>query len=276
VPIVKNGVQIKSLTEWEALAPPKSAKQWVDGRSAKESARAWLEGNGINLPFEVHAALSRHVEFGQVGEWDAEPESRLRFDNFAGEPRNSDLSVLARDSEGRHFLIAVEAKADEPFAATIAGTLTAVKKRHLKNGRSNGATRVQQLIEAILGPAAKDDPCIYELRYQLLTACAGAICEAERRGCNRAIVLIQEFISDVTSDKCHERNARDLNAFVKRLSNGAVPTILDGEIAGPFVVAETPLFGVKVRLFIGKVTRNVRTCGREPISTGSNHKSQLM
>jgi hypothetical protein len=101
VPITKNGIQIKSLLEWKALAPPKSAKQWVDGRSAKESARAWLEGNGINLPFEVHAALSRHVEFGGVGEWDAEPEARLPFDKFTGEPRNSDLAVLARDSEGQ-------------------------------------------------------------------------------------------------------------------------------------------------------------------------------
>jgi hypothetical protein len=150
--ITKNGVNITSLTEWESLAPPKSAKHWVDGHSAKESARAWLEGKGINLPFEVHSALAQHVEFGQVRQWDAEPEARLPFDSFSGEPRNSDLAVFAHDSQGQQFLMAVEAKADESFAATIAHTLAAAVERHLVNDRSNGVVRVQQLVAALVGP----------------------------------------------------------------------------------------------------------------------------
>jgi hypothetical protein len=270
VSISKNGVNITSLREWKSLAPPKSAKHWVDGRSAKESARAWLEGNGINLPFEVHSALAQPVEFGQVRQWDAEPEARLPFDSLGGEPRNSDLAVFAHDEQGRQFLIAVEAKADEPFAATIAQTLAAGVERHVVNDRSNGVVRVQQLVTALLGPRAKGDPAIQGLRYQLLTACAGALCEAERRGYQRALLLIHEFISDVTADEYHERNTRDLNTFVKRLSHGTVSKIAVGEIAGPFVVPGSPLFGSKVQLFIGKVTRNIRTINSSNATPKSN------
>lgn len=40
--ITKNGQIIKTLDDWWRLAPPKDpVKQWVDGRSAKETARAW-------------------------------------------------------------------------------------------------------------------------------------------------------------------------------------------------------------------------------------------
>jgi hypothetical protein len=36
--IEKNGVVVTDLSTWKELAPPKSLKQWVDGRSAKASA----------------------------------------------------------------------------------------------------------------------------------------------------------------------------------------------------------------------------------------------
>jgi len=95
MPIAKAGRIIETLEDWERQAPPKSQHQWVDGRSAKEAARAWLEQGGGAMPQEVHEALRRHPRFGLVRRWDAEPEARLRFDAFAGEPRNTDLLVIA-------------------------------------------------------------------------------------------------------------------------------------------------------------------------------------
>jgi hypothetical protein len=44
---------------------------------------------------------------------------KLPFDGFAGEPRNTDALVVAQDGFGS-YVIAVEAKADEPFSATVA------------------------------------------------------------------------------------------------------------------------------------------------------------
>ena len=248
---------LSALQDWECLAPPKRADQWKDGRSAKEAARAWLEGGGVHLPPEVASALAKHPSFGPVLKWDAEPEVKLRFDKFAGEPRNSDLVVYAQDMHGS-FLIAVEAKADEPYGETVAGTLAAALERHLKNDRSNGIERVKQLAQALFGPQKPQDPPIKEIRYQLLTACAGALCEAERCNYSRALMLVHEFVTDKTKDENHCRNAADLNMFLKRLSHCEAPIIADGDILGPFNVPGAPLIGNGVQLFVGKVSRNLR------------------
>jgi len=260
MPIFKTQTEITSLQEWERLAGPKRPDQWDDGRSAKEAARAWLQGGGIELPAEVSAALGAHPAFGAVRSWEAEPEAKLRFDKFAGEPRNSDLAVYAEDAHGP-YLMAVEAKADEPFSETTGDTLVAALERYLENERSNGVVRVQQLSQALLGRRQPGDPKIKELRYQLLTACAGALCEAERRGYSRALLLIHEFRSDKTSDENHERNAADLGRFLQRLSHGEITTVGPGEICGPFTVPGVPLLSGPVQLFVGKVSRNLRRSG---------------
>ena len=90
MPISKHGQPITTLKEWLQHAPPKSAHHWVDGRSAKEVARAWLSGAGILFPPEVQAALFGHPRFGPVMSWECEPEAKLPFDRLPGEPRNSD------------------------------------------------------------------------------------------------------------------------------------------------------------------------------------------
>ena len=257
MPISKNHVELSSLQAWERLAGPKSPDQWVDGRSAKEVARAWLQGNGVHLPPEVATALAGHPAFGPVKTWDAEPEVKLRFDKFAGEPRNSDLVVYAQDAHGP-FLVAVEAKADEPFGETVAETLSAALERYLENNRSNGVARVQQLAQALLGPRKQGDPPLNEVRYQVLTACAGVICEAERRGYSRALMLVHEFVTDKTKDANHRRNAADLDLFLRRLSHGGVVSLAVGEIRGPFALPGAPLLQDSVALFIGKVSRNLR------------------
>lgn len=256
--ILKGGIPLTSLSDWEKHAPPKSLDQWVDDRSAKEVARAWLEGDGTHLPKEVWSALSNHPAFGPVLKWRAEPEVKLAFDDFLGEPRNSDLVVDANDSLGS-YVIAVEAKADEPFGSECVGdALASAMERYLANSRSNGVRRIQQLAQALFGPATAKDPPLKRMRYQLLTACAGVLCEAERRGCARALLLVHEFVTNRTSDEKHARNARDFDAFLKRISHGTVPSLSTGVIQGPFAVPGTPLLKEPVRLYIGKVSRNIR------------------
>ena len=221
-----------------------------------ETARAWLEGDG-RLPVEVFACLAAHESFGAVQVWRAEPEVKLFFDNLGGEPRNSDLVVHARDSLGA-YLIAVEAKADEPFGETVADALAAAIERHLANDRSAGVKRIQQLARALLGPRQKGDPPLKHIRYQLLTACAGALCEAERCGYDRTVLLIHEFVTDKTTNRKLEANKKDLNRFVKRLSHGLTTGLDSGELAGPFFVPGRPLVSDRIALFIGKASRDVR------------------
>lgn len=257
MPIIKNGVEILSLEDWAFRAGPKSHDQWVDGRSAKEAARAWLGLKGSELPGEVLKTLASHASFSSVHEWVAEPEAKLSFDSFPGEPRNSDLVVYANDAFGE-FLVAVEAKADEPFGETVPDALASAVERYVQNSRSNGVTRIQQLAVALLGPRQNGDPALKDIRYQLLTATAGALCAADRAGLDRAVLLIHEFVTDKTSDEKHNENARDLNHFVARLSHGAVTSVQPECLYGPFTVPGTPLLSTKVSLFIGKAIRNLR------------------
>jgi hypothetical protein len=253
MPIAKAGHTIASLADWERLAPPKSQSHWVDNRSAKEVARAWLEGRGETLPPEVHSALAEHPMLGPVPSWEAAPEVRLHFDAFPGEPRNSDLVVLARDSFGS-YLLTVEAKADEPYGETVAEAFAAALERRIDNSRSKGIARIEGLASSLLRPRRPDRTGADQLRYQLLTACAGTVAEAIRRGYTRAVMLVHEFITPITANKNHERNALDLYRFLGRLGDDAVGPISKGRLYGPFPLQAAG----EIQLFVGKFSRNLR------------------
>jgi len=96
------------------------------------------------------------------------------------------------------------------------------------------------------------------IRYQLLTACAGVLCEAERQRSDRAVLLIHEFVTDQTKDAKHSSNQRDLDRFVARSSHGQVTTVDAEHLYGPFEVPGKPLLSSTLNLFIGKACRNIR------------------
>jgi hypothetical protein len=259
VSIAKAGQPITSLADWLQLAPPRSHDQWVDGRSAKEVARAWLEENGVKLPREVDAALTAHPMFGPVIAWEAEPEARLPFDKFAGETRNSDLAVIVQDSSGS-YVLAVEAKADEPFGETVGETFAAALETRIGNPRSNGLARIEFLATQQLKPRIGCAAKATDLRYQLLTACAGAVVEAHRRNLARAVMLIHEFVTSATLDSKNERNATDLAQFLGRVAENGPESVEDGKLYGPFEQASVR----GVQLFVGKVKRNLRLVNADP------------
>lgn len=254
--ICKGGAPIDNLEQWKDVAPPKNPeKQWVDERSAMELARAWLEKAPAAMPPEVVAVLRSHPDFSAIRSWIAEPEALQRFDDFPGEPRNTDLAVKVDDEAGA-YLLSVEGKADEPFGETIERTLDAARTRLAANPRSNGVRRITQLLEAIVG--SPDCERYGNLRYQLLTATAGALCEAERKGCRRAVVLIHEFLTRKTDDQKHDSNAADLDRFVADLSGGHVNRVVPGQLFGPFFVPGYPLTSTRIALYLAKVVRNIR------------------
>nr|WP_120800236.1 hypothetical protein [Thiocapsa rosea] len=205
------------------------------------------------MPQEVRAVLSGHPRFDDVLSWDAEPEARLRFDAFPGEPRNSDLLVIADDSFGP-FLLAVEAKADETYGDTLADVLAAALEKRIENPRSNRIARIEGLATLLLKPRSGGQPKAGDLRYQLFTACAGALAETHRRRAGRAVMLVHEFITPATTDVKHARNAFDLRSFLSRLSGCTDMLVHDRGLQGPFVFSRYP----GVELFVGKVSRNLR------------------
>ncbi len=256
VAIHKDEQAISTLGDWYRLAPPKQKKHWVAGRSAMEVARAWLAQTPERMPPEVLATLEPHPDFGPVLSWAGEPEARLPFDAFRGEPRNSDLAIKVTDGHG-DYLLAVEAKADERFGETVAKTLAVAGKQLQDHPGSNRVRRLEQLLLGLLGARNDQTSFFGDLRYQLLTACAGALCEAQRQGYARTVMLVHEFHTARTDAARHRENAEDLNRFVVALSGGTVTTMKEKHLYGPFFVPGKPLLTAKIGLYIGKVSRSL-------------------
>ena len=249
VTVSKTGRPIRSLDEWSVLAGPKRDNQWQPGRSAMEAARSWLAVTSPTLPGEIAAALATNDAFGPVAEWFAEPEARLPFDAFHGETRNTDLLVRARDQNGP-FLLAVESKADESFGETVGEAHAAAHARLLRNPRSDGVKRIAWLLSTLFGYTLDEEPELGALRYQLLTATAGALAAAQREGGIRVVLLVQEFRTNRTVDERLAANGGDLDAYVARLTRGALHGITTGMVHGPLTTARShssPFFMAKVR-----------------------------
>ena len=254
--IRKGEVELVDLELWRLHAGPKRPSQWKDHRSAKECARAWLGCEEGRLPPEVEIALLTHADFEDIETWVGEPEARVPFDFVGGEPANIDVMVRGSDSDGQ-CVIAVEAKADESFGATVEDTIASAKRRLRRNPRSGGITRIEGLAHLLFGLSGDEIGSLAPLRYQLLTASAAALAEAERVGARRAVVLVHEFVTPATQDNLHESNALDLNRFLQRLSGNLEDSVEPGRLRGPLRVPgclEEPMIG----LYLGKAVRNTR------------------
>jgi hypothetical protein len=241
---------LTDLAMWEQHAGPKRPGQWQDRFSAKESAMAWLKALP-HLPPEIVTLLGTHPAFGTVESWTAEPEAQLRFDDHGG-PRNSDLLVDAIDEHGR-FHLAVEAKVRESFGETVERALTVAQARLRKIPESKGETRVNELCERYLS-AKPLDADVRDLRYQLLTATAGAVQEALRAGVQRTVFLVHEFIKPPSTHGAYTANARDFDAFISRLTRESVRQVPPGRLVEiPLPVAATN--ERSLRFFVGKASR---------------------
>ena len=239
--ILKSGRRLTTLDEWHCYAPPKDKrKHWKDGRSAKESARVWLD-SAPDLPSEISDVLYSCNDVGPLRAWYAEPEAKVRFDEFRGEPPNIDVLLIGHDEYGP-IVVAVEAKADETFGTTIEKTLSDANARLETKPESKGVARIQQLTE-LFGLTLERD--VLKLRYQLMTITAAVLAEAERRAAQRAIVIIHEFVTPLTITEKQARNGRDLDRFMERLFGQKV-SLRHGMLMGPFESSRGPV------LYFGK------------------------
>lgn len=247
--------EIRSVEDWFALAPPKlGIRQWADGRSAKELAKAWFPVPGDpNVPAELQNLLDSCDGTRGIFLESGEPERVTDFDTCGGEGRNADLVLWGRGPKG-DAVISVEAKADEPFGE-IAGEY--VRGASARNPRSRVPERFGFLCRGVLG-IDSSHPQACALRYQLLTAVAGALAEARLYGAETVVVIIHEFVGATDPSKV-SANAADLNRFVVGLSGGRTQAIRPGEMAGPFTVPGNEHFAGTRGLFLGKCRRDVQS-----------------
>ena len=245
--------EIRSVEGWFALAPPKKAKEhWVDGRSAKELAKAWFPAPGDpEVPAELRTLLNSREKTRDIAFDRGEPERVTVFDDCGGEGRNADLVLWGHNRAGK-VLVSIEAKADESFGE-IAGEY--VQKSTASNPRSRVPERFDLLCRGAFG-VEPDRPDVRALRYQLLTAIAGTLVEAQVYGADIATFIVHEFVG-TTDDKKVLANAADLDRFVRALSKGNAGAVPPGTLAGPFRVPGNEHFAGTEQLYVGKCRRHV-------------------
>jgi len=236
------------IADWRAWSPPKDLKHWRAGKSAVELARAWFTAEAPRIPPEFASLLSSSPLLAGLRSLKGVPEYVTALPE-AGEGRNHDL-ILEGETPGGRVLISVEGKADEKFGQRI-GKYWAQKReeRAAPGGTpSRAPERIEALLTLLAGPAAfpAEDPW-NRIRYQLVTAAAGTLLEAQTRGASLAVLAIHEFRTSETTEENLVRNASDLEAFLAALGLLPTPPMQPGRLYGPW-----QSHGIPIPLLIGK------------------------
>ena len=242
-----SGEPIESVDDWLRLAPPaRGLAHWKDGRSAKELAKAWFASGAAQVPDELAALLKSHPATAALKLESGTPEVVTKLDNYRGAARHHDLVLVGR-AAGVCTLVAVEAKADEPFDDPIAKRLA-----KSSDGGSNLPQRIDLLCRSIFGRPC--DAALGQLRYQLLHGVAGTLIEASKQEATQAVFVVHEFLSAGTDPEKAALNAQDLERFVRTLPGGAAAELRHGQLGGPIMVPGGEFVPVHLPLFVGKVT----------------------
>lgn len=250
--------EITDVESWLAHAPPKGKENhWVDGRSAKELARAWCAlADRPDVPPEVRRLLDSNPATAQMVVGEMFPEHLVAFDEWPGGVRNADLMGTGRTVDGESVAVSVEGKADEPFDSNISEIRRRADRLTTKGKNTNAVARVDGLLKALFGE--KSPLSSYDhFRYQLLTGVAGTLAYATHCGASLAVFIVHEFVSPLARPKALERNAADLSVFVKTLTGSSLGSEQAGILLGPATLPRSRLFPNPAKLFIGKAARAV-------------------
>jgi hypothetical protein len=99
------------------------------------------------------------------------------------------------------------------------------REKGLQRSRDTGALRrIDSLVRRWFDTslvADRVEPPLVCLGYQQFSALAGALADAKLDGSPQAVVVIMEYITDLTDDGEHAYNARVLDNFLRRLLGDA-------------------------------------------------------
>jgi len=237
---------VKSVESWfDEWQPQRGLKQWQNGKSAKELAKAWFRsGDHAVVPPGFQSLLESHPVTRELVIESILGESKIPLD--AGRPRHSDL-VIKGNAAGVPVLIHVEAKADEVFAKTCEKAWeTALRKEP----KSTLPDRMSRLCHLLFG--TKDfEQCLEnmpvslrQLRYQLLYGVAATILDAARQRISTAVFIVHELLpADMTKPffengtprpllnaRQVKRNAQDFQLFLAALTRNRVNELPVGQL----------------------------------------------
>jgi len=250
--IEKRSPAITSLRDWEKHAGPKKQGQWKEGRSAHECAAAWLRNGEPGLPMELKKLLDSCDDTRSMEVELVHPELQIRFDDYAGEPRNADMAFVGSAGQ-KKIAVTIEAKADESFGRTLAKEIISAEKTLAENPRSNKKRRIDGLLEGILGLDTCSPETVAKLRYQLLTAAAGTLAYAQAERADLAVLIVHVFRTKKTTDAKIEKNNKDYEAFLQSLKAVDTDAGTCGDFQGPFVLPGGDRYDNPTPLLVGKV-----------------------
>jgi hypothetical protein len=252
ITIEKNGNIIHSVEDWFRFAPPaRGEKQWKDGRSAKELAKAWFPIDGEpQVPMELSSLFFNNDATRGIRIERGFPECEIHLDRFNG-PRNADLVVIGPKS-GVNIAVNIEAKERETFGDPIQTCLNRVKDRS-----TNLPERINNLCLAIFNLQISQIPGIGTIRYQLLHGTAAALIEAKNQKANLALFVVHEFRSERTPKRNLEINADDFKKFIWLVTKDENTKINEGSLIGPIIIPGNEIIPNNIPLYIGKIIRHL-------------------
>jgi Domain of unknown function (DUF6946) len=240
--------RISTVEEWFEWAPPLGGeKHWVDGRSAKEVAKAWCQSGGqTRVPAELQALLASNEHLGAFTVATVIPELQTQLGDVPRGARRHDLVLLGVDASKRRTLVGLEAKADEPFDASVAVRIERAqqeKERAIREERvyaSAQIPRIQRFARALFGRDAildgTPDPVVSELPYQLLAGLAGTLIEAGTRDAEQAAFVVHAFHSQRLDPERVAANDAGWVRFLQALPGGDRLDHRYGQLHGPLEI----------------------------------------
>jgi hypothetical protein len=236
--------EIRTVDEWfDRAAPAGGKRHWREGRSAMEIARLWC-GSGLpTVPGDVSRVLESQPHLSGARITAVIPEWKTGLRGEARGPRNHDL-VLFAETQARRVLIGVEAKTDEPLDAPLSVRVAKAKAGLAADPPipTKQLIRVRRLTEALFGVCALDEadevlPDFTDLPYQLVSAVAGTLIEAEERKADIAMLLIHALRGDRLDVGRIATNELGYRHLLRLLSGDRELEPEEGVAYGPYVVA---------------------------------------
>ncbi len=215
--------RLATVDDWRGLA---GDDKWVPTRSAYELAHCWQESGELPAPIASALNASGHETLRGLSVDLCLVEKPVFLDTKIA-PSMTDLMAYARNAKGDPIVIAVEGKADEPFASRVSAWVRGDEKNPTVTAAPR-RTRLRRL-EFLSKHLAKTISPDSGLRYQLLHRTVSAVLEAQLHGATAALVLVHAFGPDAP------KNIADFSAFLSELGGGPVNK---GTVAGPYKLGE--------------------------------------
>jgi hypothetical protein len=279
----RNRTEIRTMEDWR-LHREAVNSGWVPGKSAWETANAWVGDGKPLVPADLKVLLTSHESTRKLvfRRGVIELKTHLHHRPPSG-PRNHDLGLWSND-EGA--FVGIESKADDGFAGTMSNQIRRAKETLRSGGNTRLRTRLEWLSQSLMGlrlivsseQTSNGDEMvrqqILELPYQLFAGVAGTLLEAKACGANLAVFAVHQFRTHMTNHKDIEADSAILNSFASHLlfSNpascvpgGATTKFEWGRLIGPIWIRKRCCgderwdMPTDVPLFIGKSSNRSHT-----------------